>query len=66
MVSMESLRWTSLLLVIFATFISVEAGILPFEEAFLTYGKKCACKRRVLQFTIYGAEGASNDKLKAS
>ena len=38
--SMESLPWTSLLLVIFATSISVEAGIQPFKEAFLTYGKK--------------------------
>ena len=42
--SMESLQWTLLLLVIFATSISVEAGIRPFEEAFLTYGKKLSCR----------------------
>ena len=40
MFSMESLGWTSLLLVIFATSISVEADIRLFEEAFLGYGKK--------------------------
>ena len=64
MFSMESLRWTSLLLVIFATSISVEAHILPFEEAFLTYGKKLSNPSHANVescITIYGAEGSSND-----
>ena len=61
MFSMQSLRWTSLLLVIFATSISVEAGIQPFEEAFLGYGKKYRADGMVVHanvescnFTIYG------------
>ena len=39
--SMASLQWTSLLLVIFTTSISVKAGIQPFEMAYLTYFMKC-------------------------